>query len=245
MNILFASGAGPLPAKRFRACAASLLAVACFAADFSALPSLGHVSDYAEVIDSGTETILKKYCSSIEESTGVRLELATVQSLGREPVEDVAPLLARQWGLADHGVLLLLVVRERLPRLQVGTQLEESIPTDYTSTLLNAMRPSLREGDHGNALLIAAQTLAQRLADAKGVTINPPPARRRVGGNRKPYFPWVLFAGGLALAAWLVWLLLRRRSRALTGPVRSGGGFGEYDSHDRSGGFGGASSKNW
>ena len=52
-------------------------------------------------------------------------------------------------------------------------------------------------------------------------------------------------AGGLALAAWLAWLFLHRRNGATAGPGRSGGGFGEYDSHDRPGGFGGASSKNW
>lgn len=219
-------------------CASSWLAfliaaVAAMGVDFSALPSLGYVSDYAKVVDAGSKAVLKKYCAGVEEAAGVRMELATVRTLGGEPVEDVAKLLARRWGLADGGILLLLVVDEKSSLLEVGAGLEEAVPSGYISTLLSEMRPALRRGDHGEALLVAAQVLGRRLAEARGVVIEPAPERRRNGSAEPVRIPWLPVATGLALIAWLAWVSLHRQRR------RAGGGFGEYDSYDRTGGFGG------
>ncbi|MCP5112395.1 MAG: hypothetical protein GY953_16345 [bacterium] len=225
-----------------------LAAVVALGADFSVLRSLGHVSDYAGVVDGRTEAVLNKYCAGVEEAAGVRLELLTIRTLATEPVEDVAKLLARNWGVADDGILMVVAVAERRTHVEAGAELEAAFPEDFESVLLGEMRPALRMEDYGEALLLAAQALGKRVESLKGVAIPPMPARRRGGGGEETWIPWASLSGCIVLAVWLVGIVFVRRKRlkrAAVSPRRSGGGFGEYDSHDRSGGFGGESSRDW
>ncbi|HBY61468.1 MAG TPA: hypothetical protein DEH78_16725, partial [Solibacterales bacterium] len=78
-----------------------------------------------------------------------------------EPIEDVANLLFRKWGMGAkegrRGVLLLLAVQERRSRLEVGAGLEEALPEGSAGLVLREMRPALREEHYGEALLAGAQ----------------------------------------------------------------------------------------
>ncbi len=251
----------------FRRCWSALLAcaAAAFAADFAALKPQGYVSDFAGVVDRASRDALEKYAARVEQATGVQMAFVTLPTLGGEPVEDVANLLFRKWGVGakgtNEGILLLLVTGERKSRLEVGYGLEPVIPDGYAGSLLREMRPALRAGDYGEALGLAARNIAARVAAAKGValdTAEAPVRRQRPVSNE---IPWPVILGGLGL---LVWLLMSGGGAAarrdgsggvlpalLLGHMmgggsrwagRGGGGFGGYDSFDRFGGFGGGDS---
>jgi uncharacterized protein len=87
------------------------------------------------VIPQERRVELERYCKRVEEATGVQIALVTLPSLDGEPVEDVANLLYRKWGVGhkgkDEGALLLIVVGERRTRLEVGYGLEPVIPDRY------------------------------------------------------------------------------------------------------------------
>lgn len=250
------------PALRFLCVIAT--AVAAWAVDFGALQPQGYVSDFARVLDAGTVQQLNSYCGRVEQSTGAQLAIVTIDTLQGEPVEDVANLLFRKWGVGkkgeDTGALFLLVVRDRKSRLEVGYGLEPIIPDGFAGSVLREMRPALKQNDYRTALSTATAALGERIAQAKGVSItNAPPIRRaprsRDGG------PWPFF--GLLLAILLFSLFGRSRrsmySRTvpgartgdvLTGMIlgtllnggrrpHGGGGFGGYDSGGGWGGFGG------
>ncbi len=245
----------------------ALAAATALGVDFSALRPQGYVSDFAAVIDAGTRAALEKYCAAVEASTGAQIALVTLPTLAGEPVEDVANLLYRKWGVGkketDEGVLLLLVIQDRRSRLEVGYGLEPYIPDGYAGSLLRQMRPALQAGRYGEALAVAAQTLGHRIAEAKGVTIQPAALPRTGAPRGATGIPWgsVLFA--LVLLLWLVGAAGRRGVRRggagsfLTGMLlghlmgrtmyggyrgRSGGGFGGFDSFGGFGGFGGGDS---
>ena len=61
-----------------------------------------------------------------------RFALVTLPSLEGEPIEDVANVLYRQWGVGkkgkNEGILLLLAIDERRSRLEVGYGLEPILP---------------------------------------------------------------------------------------------------------------------
>ncbi len=238
-----------------------LLAAACsFAYDFSTLKPQGYVNDFAGVIDQRIRTGLNRYCADVEASTGVEIALVTLDTLHGEPIEDVANLLYRQWGVGqsstDEGVLFLLVINDRKSRLEVGYGLEGIIPDGYAGSLLREMRPALRAGQYGEALAVAAQTLSGRIAEEKGVVIQQQPPRSSRPPQGSGGFPF----GSLLFLLLLFFLMSggRRGRRGgmgglLTGMMlgslmgrgfsgRSSGGFGGYDSFDSFGGFGGGDS---
>ena len=246
-----------------------LAAVVCaLAFDFTALKPEGYVSDFARVLDEGSRTRLEQYCARLEKATGVQLALVTLPSLQGEPVEDVANALFRAWGIgrkqSNEGLLLLLAIGERRSRLEVGYGLEPIIPDGYAGSVLRAMRPALREQHYGEALLIATAEIGERIAKAKGVSLQPLVPRQRRGSPAPSPLAWVLI--GLPLLLVLGGLLglasgARRAYRMAAGPgdlftamllaglagrsfgYRSGGGgFGGFDSGDSFGGFGGGDS---
>jgi uncharacterized protein len=247
-----------------------LAAALAWGYDFSALKPQGYVSDFARVVDPASKADLERYCAELEKSAGVELALVTLPSLEGEPIEDVANLLHRKWGVGkkktDEGALLLLAIRERRSRLEVGYGLEPVLPDGAAGALLREMRPALRENQYGDALILAARGLGSRIAQAKNVRVEGAPAVR----NARPDAgePWdigavVLFGGLLALAILFFTRrgAARRMSRHGGGmwipPIFTGGwggggwggswssghgGFGGYDSSDSFGGFGGGDS---
>lgn len=235
---------------------------AIFAIDFGALQPKGYVSDFAGVAGPAERAALERYCASVERSTGAQIALVTLPSLGDEPIEDVANLLFRKWGVGakgnNEGILLLLAVGERRSRLEVGYGLEPIIPDGFAGGLLREMRPALREQHYGDALLVAANAIGSRIAQAKGVQIGAPsPVPRR----RPASIPWPLLLGGIGILFWMLRLGGRARGyghsaggflpgllfgqalgHASGGFHHGRGGFDGYDSGDSFGGFGGGDS---
>jgi uncharacterized protein len=234
------------------------------AADFTALKPQGYLSDFAGVVDAQSRARIEAYCRQVERATGAQLALVTLPSLEGEPIDQVANDLFRKWGVgqkgANNGVLLLLSIQDRRTRLEVGYELEPVITDGTAGELLRAMRPWLREGRYGDALLEAAGQIGSQIAQAKGVAIGGVETRR--GRPQNGGFPlplplllggFVLFAilssvlgrgrgGGGGVGGLLAGMILGNMMGRSWGPRSSGGGFGGYDSSDGFGGFGGGDS---
>lgn len=162
-----------------------------FALDVKSLKPEGYVSDFARAIDPAAKTRLERYASDFKTRTGVELAFVTLATLEGEPVEDVANSLFRAWGVgqkgSNEGVLLLLAIAERRSRLEVGYGLEPILPDGFAGSVLRSMRPALREGHYGDALLLGANTMGDRILEAKKISpdaVAPPqPLRRYQRGN--------------------------------------------------------------
>jgi uncharacterized protein len=239
------------------------------ALDYRTLQPLGgYVSDFALVIDGDSKTKLEQYAAALERSTGVQVAFVTIKTLEGEPIEDFANGLYRHWGIGkkgkDEGLLLLLAIGERQHRLEVGRGLEPIITDGTSGEVLRAMRPALRGGAYGVAMVEAAHTLGQRISQSKGVAIEPiarrPMPRQPQGGGGDGGIPFPLLIFGLIALLFLFGGGGGRggRRRRFGGPVffpfpigmgrgggyygSSSGGFGGYDSGGGFGGFGGGDS---
>jgi uncharacterized protein len=254
-----------------RLCISVLIcAAAVQAADFGALKPEGYVSDFARAIDPGTKAELEQYCIRVDKATGAEMAIVTLPTLEGEPIEDVANLLYRRWGVGkkgkDEGVLLLLVIRDRRSRIEVGYGLEPIIPDGFAGSVLREMRPALRNQNYGDALSLGAHTIATRIAQAKNITLETKPTISQRRQRHDEPIPWPIIVGGLFLLFWMFagggrggrgrrggWgggggLLpgiilghMMGRRGGMWGP-RGGGGFGGYDTGDSFGGFGGGDS---
>ncbi|MBI3683302.1 MAG: TPM domain-containing protein [Acidobacteria bacterium] len=236
-----------------------LLAALAARADVSSLVPQGFVSDFAGVLNPAHRQELERYCSRLQAKTGAEIALVTVQTLEGQPIEDYANTLFRKWGIGkkgkDEGVLLLLVAGDRRLRLEVGYGLEPILPDGYAGSLLRAMRPLLRQGEYGPALLEAAHQIGSRIAQARNVSLDATiPSRREAQESPLDYLGLFIPAAVVLLLVWRISRRGRRRHRGAGFPFpvflpggggwggHGGGGFGGYDSSDSFGGFGGGDS---
>src|SRR6476646_11781339 len=186
----------------FALAAGTLLAI-----DWKTLKPEGYVSDFAHVIDAQSKAALEQYCAAVQSSTGAQIALVTLPSLAGEPVEDVANTIFHGWGVGDKGkkdgIMLLLSIGDRHSRLEVGYGLEGVIPDGFAGSVLDDMRPALRQQHYGEAMMAAEQTIGSTIAKAKGVTINVqlPRRIRRTPGNS---IPWPVIVGGIVILFWLI-----------------------------------------
>lgn len=231
-----------------------LLAGAAFAIDLTTLKPQGYVNDFANVIAPEARQELERYCTQVEKATGAQMAFVTMDTLDGEPVEDVANNLYRQWGIGkkgtDEGLLLLLVVRDKRSRLEIGRGLEPYITDATSGATLREMRVSLRAGNYGEAFYSAAHSLGSRIAQAKGVTLDDAGYKPRPRRKTPTEIPWPVLVGGFLLLLWIMksggggGFLTGMLLGNLLGGGRGrggGGGFGGYDSGGggSGGGFGG------
>ena len=230
----------------------ALLAPLAWSIDTSKLKPTGYVNDFAHALSPGNAQVLEAYCANVEQATGVQMAMVLVDTLEGDPVEDVANRLYREWGIGkkgkDEGLLILLAIKDRKNRIEVGYGLEPIINDGDAGGILRGIRPILQQGNYAGALLAAAQQMGNQIAQAKGVQIaGQPVARAR---PRAPSLPWPLILGGMLLLFWLTSRGGGSGTGLLTGMLLGsmmgrrggwgGGGFGGYDSGGGGGGgFGG------
>jgi uncharacterized protein len=234
----------------------ALFACALEAVDWKALKPQGYVSDFANVIDAASKNQLEAYCGIVERSTGAQVALVTIPSLEGEPIDDVANTMFRAWAIGqkgkNEGILMLLAIQDRRSRLEIGYGLEPILPDGLDGSVLRDMRPALRQQHYGEAMMAAAETIGNAIAQAKHVQLQ---ARlpRRIHRTTSDSIPWPLVIGGLGLFFWLMrsggprgfgggggflpGLILGSVLNRGTWGSRGSGGFGGPDSGD--GGFGG------
>jgi len=178
---------------------------AASAADLSSLQPQGYVNDFAGVMDPASRAAAERYLGDLERATGAQVAVVTIDTLNGEPIEDATNTLFRRWGIGkkgkDEGVMLMLAVRDRKNKVEVGYGLEPILPDGFVGSVLREMRPSLQQGNYGAAIQAGVSEIGQRIADAKGVAMQRTMPRRsqpepaRGGGIPGP----LIFLGVLLL----------------------------------------------
>ncbi|MEC8039124.1 MAG: TPM domain-containing protein [Pseudomonadota bacterium] len=87
-----------------------------------------YVNDFAELLDLGHESILRRNLTRLREDHGIELTVVTIGSMsdyGYEGnIEDFATGLFNSWGVGDatrnDGAMLLVAVQDRVLRIEVG-----------------------------------------------------------------------------------------------------------------------------
>lgn len=181
------------------------------------------------------------------------MALVTLPSLEGEQIEEVSNDLFRQWGVGkkgkDEGIMLLLAVQDHRDRIEVGYGLEPILPDGFDGSILRNIRPFLRQGNYGQAMMSGAVQIGATIARAKGIS---PGIQQRPRVRRAPVregLPWPVIAIGIVLllfilrggggGGFLAGMLLGN----LLGSGRRGGddwgGGGGFGSGGGGGGFGG------
>jgi uncharacterized protein len=229
------------------------------------------VNDFAHVIDRDSATGIDRMIRALQAASGDVVVVATVPTI--EPYADIREYAVKLFenhgrGIGtkgkDNGLLIVLALKERSVRIEVGYDLEQWITDGYAGeTSREFMLPLFRQGQYGPGLVAGAQRVIGRIAQARGVSLEgvqvPRAEARRAPESSLPI--WVVIAIFVVF-----WLLSRAggggpRSRYWGGGPWSGwssgvgpfgggwssggggfgGGFGGFGGGSSGGGGGGAS----
>jgi uncharacterized protein len=142
------------------------------------LPSpVGHVNDFAGVVDERTRGTMEALIAAVGEKTGAEIAVVTIPTI--EPygsIEEYSIDLATQWGVGkkgeDNGIVLLLAMKERRMRIEVGYGLEDVIPDGLAGQIQDkSIIPAFRAGDYGTGLLRGVEAVAGIIAKKYNVDL--------------------------------------------------------------------------
>jgi uncharacterized protein len=118
---------------------------------------IDYVSDYADVIDDGTEAQINALAAVIEENTTAEIAVLTIGSLESQNIDQFAVETFEQWGIGQkdvsNGLLILVAVDDREWRIEVGYGLEGAI-TDAMAGRVGRARfvDNFRAGEYGTGI---------------------------------------------------------------------------------------------
>jgi uncharacterized protein len=114
---------------------------------------VGKVNDFAEVLDPAQRQALEVQLADLERATSAEVALVTMPTLGERPIENYATLLFNTWEIGkkdrDNGVLVLVAVRDRTMRIEVGYGLEGVLPDGLAGAIMReSFLPRFRSGEY-------------------------------------------------------------------------------------------------
>ncbi len=215
------------------------------------------VNDFAGVIDASSAAEMDRRIRALQRASGDAIVVATVDTYTPfADIDEYAVKLLDNHGDGiggrgkDNGALIVVAVKDRKVRVEVGYGLEEFITDGFAGETRDLMTQYFRRGEYGPGLLAGTTRLINRVAERRGVTLQDIPRDEPGGGmpaSRLFIFALIIF---LVLSS-----VMRRRPRSRywgrgpwsgwssgVGPFGGGswgGGFGGFGGGGGGGGFGG------
>ena len=146
------------------------------------------VHDEAHILSPTFVTELEQMLKRYEDSTSNQIAVLTIPTLEDEPIEDYTFRVAEQWKLGqsqkDNGILLLIAVKDRQVRIEVGEGLEGVVPDAVANQIIrNELAPDFRQNDYEGGIRAALDALIQAIGGEYVADQQPGKGRRERGGS--------------------------------------------------------------
>ncbi|MDH4153073.1 MAG: TPM domain-containing protein [Nitrospira sp.] len=142
-------------------------------------PLTGRVVDLAHILPSSTVESLTARLAALEGQSSNQVAVLTIPSLEGESLEEFTHRVATTWKLGrkgtDNGVLLLVAIKERKVRIEVGYGLE-GVLTDIRSAQIirNEIVPRFRSGDMSGGVLAGTNAIVKTIEGTYEATESAP-----------------------------------------------------------------------
>jgi uncharacterized protein len=213
----------------------------------SNLPALTQpVNDFANVIDPASARAMDRMIRALLAASGDAVVVATVPTI--EPYGDIREYTVKLFenhgrGVGqkgkNNGLLILLALKERSVRVEVGYDLEEWVTDGFAGETSRTMTPEFRNGRYGPGLLVGTERIIGRIAQGRRITLDGVREPRQTPPQRGTPFPVSI--------PFIIFIIILIISRLGGGPGRRSrfwGGMGGWSSGvgPFGGGFGGGGS---
>lgn len=201
---------------------AGLLCAAGVAAqELQPLPALeARVTDLTGTLTAAQQAELEQKLAAFEQRKGSQVALLIVQTTEPETIEQYSLRVAETWKLGrekpDDGVLLLVALKDRAMRIEVGYGLEGALPDITAKRIISdTITPLFRQGDIYGGVNAGLQ---QIMKVAEGESLPPPDRKWQGRGDNLlgmlPFLFFMVLIGGS---------ILRRIFGRTLGAVATGG----------------------
>jgi uncharacterized protein len=184
------------------------------------------VNDFANIIDDDSERRLDTLIRSLQAASGDVVIVATVDTFA--PYADIREYAVKMFenhgkGIGqrgkDNGLLVLVAVKDRQVRIEVGYELEQYITDGFAGeTVRQRIAPEFRQGNYGQGLVSGVSRIVSRIAQGRNVVLQgvpPDTDREPVAGS----------GNNLALLMFVLFIIIAMaRTRRRRGRRRWGGG---------------------
>ena len=125
----------------------------------------GLVNDFAGILSPQERDSMEQLLRDLEHKTAAQVAVVTLESLEGGQIDDFTHKLFNRWGVGqkgkDNGVMLLVALRDRKARIEVGYGLEPVLPDVLCGRILNeALFPAFRQNRHAEGLVRAVRRIA-------------------------------------------------------------------------------------
>jgi uncharacterized protein len=160
------------------------------------------VNDFANVIDSASESEMERRILALKQASGDVVVIATIETFA--PYADIREYAVKMFenrgrGIGDkgkdNGLLVLLAVKDRRVWMEVGYDLEQFITDGYAGEVSRTvMTPYFARGEYGPGLLEGVTRVIARIAEGRGVTLTGVPQATTSRGPGFQLSPWLIIA---------------------------------------------------
>lgn len=136
------------------------------------------INDYANVLSQSDKNMVADKIIELKNATGVQLGVLIIDMLDGTSIEEASMKVAESWKLgskgADDGVLLMLAIKDRKSRLEIGRGLEGILTDADSKRILVGMRPYLKSGNYLDGLVGAIDNASELIVKNKADIMQKP-----------------------------------------------------------------------
>lgn len=221
-----------LSQSSFRYCLGLMLSLLCLIISLGATSSVyaqaaypqpqdAFVNDYAGLLNAQDAAHVRTLFNNLKRETGIEAVVVTIGSVndyqtGAETVESFATNLFNTWGIGDsqanNGVLMLVAVKDRKVRIEVGAGYESAQNAAMQEVINEHILPSFRQSHYSLGIYRGARAVVGKLTgewpedlSVAQAIAGPQPARSRSESNSL----WLALGVANIFLFFMVWMLRR------------------------------------
>lgn len=135
-----------------------------------------YVVDLAGIVRSDLKDELNATLQTLEQKTTAQVLVLTVQTLDNQSIEEFALNTKEKWKLGqkgkDNGVLIVVSLKDRKYRIEVGYGLESVLPDSMVGSIgREYFVPYFRQGDFSTGIYAGTIAVIRTIAAHDGVSI--------------------------------------------------------------------------
>jgi uncharacterized protein len=147
-------------------------------------PLRGRVNDYAGVMSQDQVRSLEARLAQFEQETGHQVAVLTIPTLDGEDIEGFSIRVAESWKIGkkgfDNGVILVVAVKDRRLRLEVGYGLEGILPDAIAKQITSEyIVPRFRSQDYAGGIIAGIDAVLKVIKNEPL-----PQSARKTGGKQ-------------------------------------------------------------
>lgn len=202
----------------------AVFGIAQAARAFDVPPNDGYVTDVVGVLSAADRSQISGLLQEYQQQTSNQIAVLIVDTLGGEPIADVAVQVGRKWGVGtkeyNNGILILVAYTDREIFLATGYGLEGAVPDIVAKGIIERdILPQFRDGDYAGGIRAGVVALQKHIGGEYQ-------ADRYAQSGETGGFVAFLFFAGVILLQWLIAFLGRTKSWWLGGVLGAVCGIG-------------------